>query len=120
MKKNELINLINRKKILHESLDIIKDYSDKNITEDFEISTDTKRSIFYGEDFAEMAKIFHMIDDLSPKIDELLSRPINKDETEKADNIKRSFHRFMNLYSNYLRYLRNSMDELKKNENFEY
>lgn len=114
MKKSELTDLINRKKVLKESLDIVKE-SYNRLHEVGGYDSADLLSHYHGNYFDELNKLFTQFDGLADNLAESVSKSITKDEElNMARDLMTKFVNFMESYLNYLQYLHKKVLDVKK------
>lgn len=106
MKKSDLSDLIKRKKILKESLDIINEvggFDDPDLM-----------SQFHGNYFDELTKVFLHFDDLSNELANGLSKIMDDEEKKNAEILLKKYVSFMDEYHNMLINLQEKVNLLSK------
>lgn len=111
MKKIELTKLIERKKILKESLDIIKEYRD-NMDEVGGYDDPELMSQYHGNYFDELAKTFFHFDSLTDELISGMSKVMDDEEVQQTKVIVQKFVDFMDEYNDYLLKLKNKLIHL--------
>lgn len=113
MKKSELNELINRKKILQESLEIIKE-SSMGMDEIGGYDSPDLLSHYHGNYLDELNKVFSQFDNLVDPFANAIYKTIKDDEINMSKEILTKFLDFMESYLKYLRYLYSKNVEIKK------
>lgn len=102
MKKSELKDLIERKKILKESLDIINE-SRQMVDEVGGFDDPELMAQYHGNYFDELSKTFFHFDDLSDDLISSMEKIMDDEERKRAQAILLNFHSFMESYVNFLK-----------------
>lgn len=113
MKKSELNELINRKKILQESLEIIKE-SSMGMDEIGGYDSPDLLSHYHGNYLDELNKVFSQFDNLVDPFANAIYKTIKDDEINMSKEIINKFINFMESYRKYLEYLYSKNVEIKK------
>jgi hypothetical protein len=120
MRKSDLTDLMNRKKILKESLDIIKE-SMNGLDEIGGYDTPDLAAHYHGNYVDELIKLFFRFDELSDPLGNVISKTIADDEIKKSREILTHYVNFMESYLNYVNYLTEKhIDKIKDYENKPY
>ena len=113
MKKNELIDLMNRKKILKESLDIIKE-SINSMDEIGGYDSPDLAAHYHGNYIDELIKLFYKYDELSDSLGNVISKTIDDDEIKRSREILTNYVTFMENFLEYVTYLNEKhIDKIK-------
>jgi len=113
MKKSELTDLINRKKILSESMEIVEE-TKKRLNELGGYDSPELLSHYHGNYYDELTKLFFRFDELVDPLGSTISKTIKDDEIEKSREILKHFISFMESYLNYLQFLKQKGQEYDK------
>ena len=113
MKKSDLTELINRKKVLQESLNIVKERYNK-IDEIGGYDTPDLMSHYHGNYYDELSKLFFRFDELMNPFGDAISKTIKDDEIKMSHDILNKFISFMESYLKYLQYLKSKGSEINK------
>jgi hypothetical protein len=120
MKKIDLTDLINRKKILKESLDIIKE-SINGMDEIGGFDTPDLAAHYHGNYVDELIKLFFKYDELSDSLGNIISKTVDDDEIKHSKEILTHYVNFMESYLTYVNYLTEKhIDKIKDYENKPY
>lgn len=120
MKKSDLTDLINRKKILKESLDIIKE-SINGMDEIGGYDSPDLAAHYHGNYVDELIKLFFKYDELSDSLGNIISKTIDDDEIKRSREILTNYVNFMESFLNYLTYLNEKhIDKIKDYQNKPY
>lgn len=120
MKKSDLTDLINRKKILKESLDIIKE-SINGMDEIGGYDSPDLASQFHGNYLDELTKLFFKYDELSDSLGNVISKTIDDDEIKRSREILTHYVNFMESFLNYITHLNEKhIDNIRDYENRPY
>lgn len=111
MKKSELKDLVERKKILKESMDIINE-SRLMMDEVGGFDDPEIMSQYHGNYFDELAKTFFHFDALSDDLIGSMEKIMDEEERKSAKDILLKFHSFMDAYVNYLQSLEGKVNVL--------
>lgn len=106
MKKSELKDLVERKKILKESMDIINEVGGFDDPE--------LMSQYHGNYLDELTKTFFHFDSLSDSLLHSLEKVMDEEERAQGKEILRKYVDFMDEYINYLSSLREKVTSLSK------
>lgn len=101
MKKSELKDLIERKKILKESLDIINE-SYRSVDEVGGFDDPEIMAQYHGNYIDELIKTFFSYDSLSNDFYSAISKPLDDEERRKAQIIAKKYISFMDEYKEFL------------------
>lgn len=113
MKKSELENLIERKKILKRSLNIIKEtYSEMDEVGGFD--DPDIMSHYHGNYFDELVKTFFHFDALSNDMIDGMSKIMDNEEKMKVESILRKYVTFMEEYHDFLVELKDKVKNLSR------
>lgn len=104
MKKSDLSDIINRKKILKESLDIIKE-SISGMDEIGGYDSTDLASHFHGNYIDELNKVFLRFDEISNSLGDAISKTIDDDEIKRSREVLVRYIDFMESFLNYIVYL---------------
>lgn len=105
MKKSELNDIIRRKKILKESLDIIKE-SKHSMDELGGFDTPELKTQFHGNYYDELANMFFQMDGMIPDIIENFSKVIDEEGNEEGREVMHNFGVFMMSFHDFLQNIR--------------
>lgn len=113
MKKSELKNLIERKKILKESLDII-DESYKSMDEIGGYDDPDIMAQYHGNYVDELIKTFFRYDELSNDLYAALSKTLDDEERKTVKNLTDKYVSFMDQYKEHIDSLVSKYQALSK------
>lgn len=111
MKKSDLTDLIERKRILKESLNIIKESYD-SMDEVGGFDDPEIMSQYHGNYYDELVKIFFRFDDLSDELVSSMAKIMDDQEVAKSKQILTRYKNFMDIYVDFLRELQNKVETL--------
>lgn len=119
MKKSELKNLIERKKILKRSLEIVKE-SYNPLDEVGGFDDPDLMSQYHGNYFDELFKNFIHFDSLANEMVNSLAKIMDDEEKVKSEIIVRKYASFMEEYHDFLVGLRDKVDVLSQKSRINY
>jgi hypothetical protein len=111
MKKSELTDLIERKRILKESLDMINE-SQMEMDEVGGFDDPELMSQYHSNYYDELTKIFFHFDQLSNELVESMSKSMDDEEKRKCEEILKKYVSFMEEYHNFLLNLKRKVQHL--------
>jgi hypothetical protein len=115
MKKSDLFKLIERKRILKESLEMVEEaYRSVSMDEVGGFDDPEIMSQYHGNYFDELAKIFFHFDELSDGMVSSMSKIMDSDEQRRSKLIIKKYVDFMEEYHNYLVDLKDKVTNLSK------